>query len=377
MSNESILIRGVNWLGDAVMSTPALQRLREAKPEARLVLLTHEKLRDLWTGHPALDRIVTFPNKASVFAVGRLAREQGCDTALIFPNSPRSAIECWRAGIPRRIGLARPWGNWFLTERLPSRRGAAPMIKRSAEEVRLLVETGIAIKQRALPADAHHLFNYLHLAGALGARQEPCAPFIAVSGEATSAVCKKFNAAGPGGRLRPLIAVNPGAEYGPAKRWPKERFIETAVKLNERRACDWWILGGPDDGPLAAGMAEAIRTRVGRESSVESLGGRTSLAELCAVAKAVDVFLTNDTGPMHVAAAVGTPVVALFGSSSPELTAPGLPGDDRHQLVREAPACSPCYLRECPIDFRCMTGITVEKVLAALDRTLESVSGRR
>ncbi len=369
--NETLLIRGVNWLGDAVMSTPALLRLREARPDARIVLLTGEKLRELWAGHPAIDEVITFREGESVFRVGRRLRSLGAGTALILPNSPRSALECWLGRIPRRIGYARPWRTWMLTDKVPPRAGEVVMNKRSAYEARLLIETGIEITRPPLPAEAHHMFQYLALTGRLGAELEPCAPRIAVSDEALADVSGKFGASVRGGRSRPLVGINPGAEYGPAKRWPRERFVESAVALDQSRGCDWWVFGGPAERELADGIVATLRDRLGRDRKIESLAGRTSLGELCAALKTIDVLLTNDTGPMHVAAAVGTPVVAIFGSTSPELTGPGMPGDSRHQLVREAPACAPCFQRECPLDFRCMTGIAVERVVRALAAALD------
>lgn len=377
MPNESILVRGVNWLGDAVMSTPALIRLRAARPDARIILLTHEKLRELWTGHPAVNEVVTFAARDPVFRVGRKLRGLACGTALILPNSPRSAIEMWLAKIPRRVGMARPWRNWFLTERLSPREGETPMTKRTAEEVRLLIETGVALKGKSIPTDAHHIHHYLHLARVLGAQPEPCVPSLAISEDEGVRACEKFGATIRANRVRPLIGVNPGAEYGPAKRWPRERFAEAATAFHQLIQSDWWIFGGPADRAVAEEIAKAMRSRLGDGGKVECLAGRTTLRELCAASKAVDLFLTNDSGPMHVAAAVGTPVVALFGSTSPELTGPGLPGENRHRLLRETPACSPCFLRECPIDFRCMTGISVEKVVAAMRQLIESRRDRK
>jgi heptosyltransferase-2 len=375
MKPASILVRGVNWLGDAVMSTPALRRLREAQPDARIVLLTADKLHELWRDHPALDEVVTFSSRDSVFKVGRRLRELNCDTALILPNSPRSALECWLAKVPRRIGYLRPWRGWALTDKVAPRAAETGMERRSAEEVRLLIETGIALKRKSLPPEAHQLHQYLELAAVLGARREVCPPQLQVNPDEASDVCARFGAEAPGARTKPLVGINAGAEYGPAKRWPRERFVEMAVAFNRQHACNWWVFGGPNEVELADAIAAAIRSGADAGARVECLAGRTSLRDLCAASKAVDVLVTNDTGPMHVAAAVGTPVIALFGSTSPELTGPGLPGDSRHQLIREAPACAPCFQRECPIDFRCMTGITVDRVVKALAAALQKTQG--
>src|SRR4051812_10662036 len=180
---SSILVRGVNWLGDAVMTTPALQRLRERFPEARITLVTPEKLVDLWRHHPSVDEVIPFKPResglrvasrirgwkfmktAAEFQKGRLKGERRnvdeatvralqffsllsdfkaipFDVALILPNSPRSALEAWLARIPRRIGYARPWRNRFLTDRIPTRRGQVEMRKRSRKEIDALIANG-------------------------------------------------------------------------------------------------------------------------------------------------------------------------------------------------------------------------------------------
>ena len=162
-----------------------------------------------------------------------------------------------------------------------------------------------------------------------------------------------------------MIGLNPGAEYGPAKRWPVERFAEAANKLYRKISCEFLIFGGSGDVPLADQLLALLPTP-GSKGHVVSLAGKTNLRDLMAGLKLCDVLLTNDTGPMHLAAALGTPVVVPFGSTSPELTGPGLPGVPYHQLLKSDVPCSPCFLRECPIDFRCMKGITVERVTAAV-----------
>ncbi|HSH15877.1 MAG TPA: lipopolysaccharide heptosyltransferase II [Verrucomicrobiae bacterium] len=373
MDNESILVRGVNWLGDAIMSTPALQRLREARPDARITLLTPEKLKDLWPGHPAIDDVITFKPGESMFSVARKIRAGEFEIALILPNSPRSALECRLGRVPRRIGYPRSWRNWMLTTRVAPRVDEVVMEKKTALEARLLLETGIELNPPRLPERAHHIFQYLELVKELGGSTEPCAPFIEVSDEETKDVYEKFdrNILRGGNRDRPLIGINPGAEYGPAKCWPKNRFIEAAVEFTREHPCDWWVFGGPNETALSQEIAAAIDGAFSDQGTAVSLAGKTSLRELCAGLKAVDALITNDSGPMHVAAAVGTPVVAIFGSTSPELTGPGLPGNTRHQIVRQRPACSPCFLRECPVDFRCMNDVNTKQVVKALKEQLQ------
>jgi len=367
---ENILVRGVNWLGDAVMTTPALLRLREAHPGARITLLTPGKLKDIWLGHPAVDAVKTFKLEASPFGIGRGLRRENFDLAVVLPNSPRSALEMWIAGIARRVGYAQPWRNMFLTDAIPPRPGAVVMHKRSVAEINRLNQQGAANIRP--PASAHHLHHYLHLIAAVGGKAEPLSPQLVVMESAVAQFTAKFNLGASS--TVPWFGLNPGAEYGPAKRWPEERFIEAAIQIQRRVKCRWLIFGLASDGELAARMAAKIsQAAEGQFSSEElnntpavtNLAGATSLGELCAALRLCRVLLTNDSGPMHVAAALGTPVVVPFGSTSPELTGPGLPGEARHQLLRANVSCSPCFLRECPIDFRCMNGISVEQLVTA------------
>jgi heptosyltransferase II len=362
-SEERILVRGVNWLGDAIMTTPALLRLRQAKPSARITLLTHEKLAGLWTDHPALDAVLTFEEDEGVFSIARKLRAQNFSLALVLPNSPRSALETFLARIPVRLGLARPWRNYLLTQRISPRRHVVTMRKRSSSEIQKLIRSTSSSQAPTIPAASHQVHHYLHLAAALGANLEPLPPHLEVGDAEVAAIRQRF---GAGSIASPLFGLNAGAEYGPAKRWPRERFVAAAVELQRRTNCHWWIVGGKAEEPLASSLAAEIASAgTGPKQAVRNLAGQTSLRELCAALKACDLLLTNDTGPMHVAAAVGTPVIVPFGSTSPELTGPGLPGETRHQLLKAPVVCSPCFLRECPIDFRCMKSITVESVVAA------------
>ncbi len=357
-ARESILIRGVNWLGDAVMTTPALLRLREAKPKARLTLLTPAKLMGLWTHHPALDDVMCIEPKERLFAVARRLRSRQFTSALILPNSFRTALEVWLARIPHRVGYEANLRSWLLTRPVVARREAVPMRKRSLSDIRYLLGRS-DVKPEVYPASAHHLNHYLHLAAMLGASAEPIAPSIAVSDAELLAARMKFDL--PSG-VRPILGINPGAEYGPAKRWPLERFVAAALEIRRHTNCRWVLLGGHNDVDFAGELMMSLGV------DCVNLAGRTSLRELSAVLKICRVVLTNDTGPMHLAAAVGTRVVVPFGSTSPEMTGPGLPGDARHQLLRAGVSCSPCFRRECPVDFRCMNGIRVESVVEAVLR---------
>jgi heptosyltransferase-2 len=277
----------------------------------------------------------------------------------VLPNSPRSALEIFLAGIPQRVGYSRPWRNFFLTQTVASRLDAVKMHKRSKSEIRQLIAQTPDAKPQT-PSSAHQIHEYLHLTAALGADPEPLAPQLTVTAEEIETAKKKF---GLEKIIGPIFGLNPGAEYGPAKRWPVEKFIAAAKEIQRQTNCAWILFGGKSDTATSAQIESAIRNP---QSAIINLAGQTSLRELMALLKLCRVLLTNDTGPMHVAAALGTPVVVPFGSTSPELTGPGLPGDPRHRLLKSDAPCSPCFLRECPIDFRCMNGISVERVVAAV-----------
>jgi heptosyltransferase-2 len=355
---ETILVRSVNWLGDAVMSTPALMRLREARPEARLTLLSPEKLAGLWEGQRFVDEVMTFSREESLWEVSRRLRARKFGRGLALPNSMRSALELWLARIPVRVGAGRGGRGLFLTRVVAPRPGGFEMRKRSPREIRRLISGGG--ESRPIPAAAHHVHHYLRLAGALGASSEPLAPRIEVGEEEVAAARLKFGLTQSEGR--PWFGLNPGAEYGPAKRWPAERFTVAAVALGKTLNCRWVIFGGPAEVELGGSIARDLGQGTG-EPAV-NLAGQTSLRELAATLKVCDWVLTNDSGPMHLAAAVGSRVAAIFGSTSPELTGPIFSPGAR--IVRQPVACSPCFLRECPIDLRCLRGIQAQQVVEAV-----------
>lgn len=361
-----IVVRGVNWLGDAVMTTPALGRLHERFPDAEITLLTPSKLKDLWTGHPDLHHVMPLGVGEGVLSVGRRLRRGHFDLAVLFPNSPRTGLEVWLGGIPRRVGGAWPWRNALLTDVVPQDPAAERMRKRTPDEIRRLVATARdpAAPRRPGPSPglrSHQMHHYLRLVGYLGANPAPAPPRLYVTPAEIESVRQKFGFQ-PGSQW---LGINPGAEYGAAKRWPLERFAAAAVAVHQRCGCGIAVFGGLAD----IGLAEALSAELATAApTVRILAGRTSLRELLAALTLCRVVLTNDTGPMHAAAAVGVPVVVPFGSTSPELTAPGLPGDPRHHLLGAGAPCAPCFLRECPVDFRCMLGIPVSSVVEAVVR---------
>jgi heptosyltransferase-2 len=241
------------------------------------------------------------------------------------------------------------------------------MRKLSASQVRRLDARGGA--PPVIPPEAHHIHDYLRLVSVLGASPAPLPPRVVISPEEAATTAARLGMT-PLPRDGPWFGLSPGAEYGPSKRWPAERFIEVALELRRQTGCRWVILGGEGDCDLAAGIAAQLQQSPAGAPSDLNLAGRTTLRELAAALKTCRLLLTNDTGPMHLAAAVGTPVVALFGSTSPEMTRP--PISTRTQILRASDVpCSPCFRRDCPIDFRCMTRILPSAAVRAALGVLE------
>ena len=341
------LVRVPNWIGDSVMAMPAVRRLREFAPFAHITIAGPAKLHDLWRHNAHANEAIPFSRHV---APDRLRSGQ-YDVAIIFPNSFRSAWECWRAGIPRRVGFAGYWRRALLTDVVPEPPGEKPVTK-------TVTVAGQTFSIKPHPVARHLTKRYLDLVGHLGASREPCPPHVFLAMEELPPLRKFLNDTGT-----PFIGLHAGAEYGPAKRWPAARFAEVAVCVSQQRNCRFLLFGGPDEVALAGEIEAALRAANPDPHFVVNVAGKTSLLELCQLIKFCRVLISNDTGPMHLACAVGTPVVAIFGSTSPELTSPTGPQD---AVIHHPVECSPCFLRKCPIDFRCMTQITVAEVTAAV-----------
>ena len=296
LAPRRLLVRGVNWLGDAVMTTPALQRLHESLPQTHITLMTPDKLAGLWPNHPAVHDVLTFASSQSPLDVARTLRGRGFDAALILPNSFRSALELWLAGIPNRIGYGGQLRQLLLNYPIPRPLDRAPMRKRARREIIRLIGRGPgnAAGNRRPDAThagqpkpgAHHIHHYLQLASCLGSSKNPLPPQLFVDPAEVQTISGRFGLdAQPS---RPLFGLNPGAEHGPAKRWPVDRFIAVARRVQARADCRWVILGGKGDAELAARVTAGILQGAtpGRASDIAiNLAGATSLRELCAVLK--------------------------------------------------------------------------------------------
>lgn len=346
---ERILVRGTNWIGDAVMSTPALQRLRESFPSAQIVLLATPLTGELFAASPWVDRFLPYRRREEGWrAFGRMAaqlRAERFDLAILFQNALEAALLAWLAGIPRRIGYQAEGRGWLLTTSL--RRG---------------------------PRNRHQIHDYLDLVSASeavfglaseAAGQETALPNLDVREgarrEAESLLRERGVMPGSG----PLIALNVGATNSRAKCWPAEYYARLADWLVATYGAIVVLIGGPGERALA----ETVASRTDQTAHVVLLAGETSLAALLGVLEACALVVSNDTGPAHIAAALGRPVLTLFGPTNEWETAPR--GARASLLRAEGIDCARCMHRDCPIDHRCMTRLTVEKVQEEVARLIQ------
>lgn len=308
-----ILIRSSNWLGDAVMSSLAVRAIKQGRPDARVTVLAREKLADFWRSVPEVDEVIGVPEDAGVFKIALRIRGR-FDVAVLFPNSARSALEVWLGGIRRRVGYRGHNREWMLNQ--------------------------IIREPKPSTRPKHHAARYLRIAEKMGA------PGIPLS--FPTAPC-------PEGAIR--IGVCPGAEYGGAKRWYPSRFRKMMQTVSEQIDCTWVLVGVDRDRPIARDILSNF------DGKVEDLIGKTTLSRLITELRGMHTLVSNDTGTMHLAASLGVPTVSIFGSTEPLLTRPLGPD---HIILRHQVECSPCFQRECPLDFRCMEAVKVEEVAAAV-----------
>jgi len=341
---ENLLVRGVNWIGDGVMTLPALRALRKSVPGARISLLVKPWVSPIFENNPDIDELIPYSeNHKGIIGKVRLSRilkKKRLCSAILFQNAFDAAFITFLAGIRERIGYNRDGRGFLLTTAVP-----VPQNEKNVHQIYYYLNL---LKQIGIPAEYSYPYIYLTLVERLQARE----------------TLKDMK--------RPLLGINPGATYGSAKRWFPERFAEIA---------DWFIsdtggsvifFGGKSEVGIADEIYKKILPGFRTPNFLLSLAGKTSLRELIVLISECDVFLTNDSGPLHIAYAVGTPMVALFGSTDPELTGPPPGGDnDRNVVIKPDVSCSPCFERTCKNnDMRCMYAITPDDVYYGIKKVM-------
>lgn len=337
-----ILIRATNWVGDAVMTTPAMAVIRECFPHADITLLANPLVAELFSPHPWVNRVIRFDRKEKHKGVTgrvRLANElrrQAFDAAIILPNSFDSALVPWLAGIPIRLGKASDGRSFLLT--------------------------GCYKPDKSATAN-HEVLYYLDLLRNFGIKGNLQNPLLAVTDQEENHATLLLAEAG----FKPdcfLLGINPGAAFGSAKRWYPDRFAAVARKLADQWNAGIVIFGGSGETEIAAAIEQELHC------DCLNLAGKTTVRELMALIRNCGFFVTNDSGPMHIAAAFGVPLAAIFGPTDHSGTSPYT---DKAVIVRKNVPCAPCKLRECPTDHRCMTEVTADDVVSAAIELMQKI----
>lgn len=329
MSYRKILVRATNWLGDAVMSMPAVRALHERYPESEIQVLAKPSVADLYRRETFCHRVIPYTARSlpEKWRVGKTLAREKFDCAVLLQNAFEAAAVAFAAGIPERIGYARDGRSFLLT--LP---------------------IAVPLPGEIPPHERFYYLEMLHRAGILKAL--PVCDRIRLHGadEARAVGVARFRELGLG---EIVIGVSPGAAYGSAKRWLPENFAAAAQQVARCLGGSVALFGSASERGLCASVARDIHV------PVHNLAGETTLAEFIDLTAACRVFLTNDSGGMHVASALGVPTVAVFGATNDVTTGPTGPFS---RVVRERVHCAPCLKRECPIDHRCMTRLHPDRV---------------
>jgi len=341
---QKILVRAPNWIGDAVMATPSLTALRRFHESAEIVLLAKPAVAALFEQHPDIDRVMVYEDPGrhrGLSGLWRLSRElkhQQFDMAFLLQNALEAALLAFFAGIPNRVGYATD-GRRILLTRAINKKTPAP----------------------------HRTDAYLALMGLVDAEGESISaeekrpPYLVVSSKERNAARDFLKSLGIPDNEGPLIGLNPGAAYGTAKRWLPEYFAALADQLIEKKQAKILIFGARSEIEVAENILKHMK------HTAFVLSGKTTLRQLMACIKTCHLFISNDSGPMHIASALAVPQVALFGPTDAQATYAAGPFD---LMVQNKVDCAPCRHRHCPIDHPCMTGLSVEIVFTAATQQL-------
>ncbi len=363
---KKILVRMPNWIGDAVMATPTLSVLRDRFKKGEITLLAKPPVAALLEHHPDIDRIFIYEDQGKhagipgFFRLVRSLRKEKFDLAFLFQNAFEAALLAALAGIPERVGYAADGRRFLLTRSVPKR--DAPVHQRDAY-LYLMNFWGGPLKV----GPQAKIYGVPLLAQDQERPPEARRPYLKVTEEEKRGALARLESHGIS-KDDLWVGINPGAAYGSSKRWAPARFAAVADRLVERHRAKVVIFGGPAE----AGIAEQVAAEMKHPAVI--LAGKTSVREVMALVSRCRLFITNDSGPMHVASAFEVPLVAVFGPTNPAATSPAGRYDS---VIQKKAACAPCTHRECPIDHRCMEEISVEAVLAEAEKQLKISSSAK
>jgi len=349
---KNIVVRGTNWVGDAMMTVPALREIRRLFPEAHITLATRPWAKGLFSGAEFIDELQVHEGSGlrSVVQQVREWRKQSFDLAILFPNSLETALVASLARVPLRIGYATDGRQALLTHALE-----LPEWRSVKHEVFYYLQ--IVAELEWLIKHEQTFFN----------RQPDGSLNISSGRQAAARDFLRSHGGGSSNDGRVLIALCPGSINSRAKRWPAERYAELGDRLIEELQAEVILIGSAAE----VDVSHAVSRQMRKQPVV--LTGQTDLAQLVAILSQVDLLVTNDTGPAHIASALGRPTLVIFGPTNPLTTRPFSPYG---QVLRQPPDCAPCMLRDCPIDHRCMTAITPADVFERARLVLETANQR-
>lgn len=331
---KRVVVRGTNWVGDSLMTIPALRALRRVLPDANITLVVRPSVSGIFAGADFIDDLILYNRRGALSVVPQIRawRRNGFDLAVLFQNAFEAALIPFLAGVPLRLGYATESRHPLLTHPLPT-----PEWRSSRHEVFYYLYLVTALEQM--------------LFGTSGICESELDAGIEISVERKGEAARLLRANGVSDD-KLVVAICPGSINSRAKRWPAESYAALADRLIETQR-EVLLIGSKDEADVSELVASRMRNRP------VVLTGKTTLDQIIAVLATADLIVTNDTGPAHIAAALDRPTLVIFGPTNPLTTRPFNP---KAEILMHPPDCAPCMLRDCPIDHRCMTAITVDEV---------------
>jgi len=345
MSNvNKIIVRATNWIGDAVLNLPAIHQLWRMFPDAEITVFARPWVSDIFKYNPDINKIISFDEKKNTLDYLKLIfqlRKEKYDLAILFPNAFNAGIFAYTIGAKKRIGYNTDKRGIFLTDK---------------------------IEQTPEILKVHQVEYYMNIIKHLGNVDTECIFNIKITAEEKNHIQNRLRTFDINPEMF-LIGINPGAVYGSAKRWYPDRFAQVIDYLYEKYNARFVLMGSEKDKSIASEILKYIKIiEPLREKVILNWVGKTTLRELIALISCMRAFITNDSGAMHIAAALNIPMIAIFGSTDWITTAPY---SKNHIIVRKDTSCAPCLLRECPEDHECMEKIYVEDVVNAFEELIK------
>ena len=340
MQVKKIVVRSVNWIGDAIMTTPAITQLAENFPDARITIVVKEWVKDVFINNPFIDDIVVCnpKNRVGYIKLIKKLRKERFDIGIVFPNSFSSALFLFLLGTKYRVGYKTDCRSMFLNIKTP--------------------------RTSDLEFEKLRIDYFLNIANLIGEKQADRELVLNVSKESET-FAKNFLKENKIDETDTTIGFNPGAAYGKSKRWPVKKYAELGNRLIDTYKAKLVLFGSSHDQGVVNALAKGLRDKCAIAA------GKTTLQDSMGLVNKCKLFVTGDTGPLYIASALRVPTLAIFGPTNPDTVA--IPSE-KLQIIYKRVSCSPCFLRECPKDHRCMEEVSVEEVFTEISRMIKKLA---